>query len=57
MFYVDDGKENNYTWKDWIWFVLAVITIVFAILSFLYGPPVTPPQSMKSPDPYWYSGE
>ena len=59
MFYVADENEKvtKYTWKEWVWCLIALLTLIFAIFSFIYGPPVDPPQSMKSGDPYWYSGE
>lgn len=58
MFYVADEKEKRkYTWKEWLWVIIALLTLGFALFSFIYGPPVNPPDSMNSSEPYWYSGE
>lgn len=43
--------------KAILWFVAAILAILFAMYSCAFGPDVQPPQSMKSGDPYWYSGE
>ncbi len=61
MFYVADENEPNpdgwEKWKYWIIFIGVLLTLLFAIFMTHISPDVTPPISMKSSDPYWYSGE
>ena len=61
MFYVADENEPNIDnwekWKYWIIFVGVLLTLAFAIYMNSISPDVSPPVSMKSSDPYWYSGE
>lgn len=54
------SKENDFKSGNWIGYLvlaLAILAIVFAIYSCIYGPPITPPTRMRSSDPYWYSGD
>ncbi len=37
-----------------VWCVVMFLTLVFAVASFIYGPPVTPPKHMRTDEVYWY---